>query len=87
VNNIIQLQIASKTYNSQHFLNLLEDNEPSDFEAAVYASGTDNYLDLVNRRHVSSSLNLDQLRTMKSLRPQDGQLYLNLINTLLTVFF
>ena len=55
-----------RTNNPQEFLNSLEPNEVSDFLAALNASGS--YLHLVNFRLVSSTLDLDQLTTMKSIR-------------------
>ncbi len=62
--------MASRTNNPQEFLNSLEPGEVNDFVTALLPPGY--YLDLVNYRHVQS-LNLDDLATMKSLRPpHDG---------------
>jgi hypothetical protein len=54
---------------AQQFLNSLEPDEVTDFKTALLSSGS--HHDLVNRRHVSSPLDLDQLATMKSARTQD----------------
>jgi hypothetical protein len=59
--------------NSQQFLNSLKPREAKHLLTAVYKRG--GYINLVNHRHMSSSLKPDQLSTMKSLRPQTGQLY------------
>ncbi len=77
--------MASSTSNQQLFLNSLKPAKVNDFLTAVYASGS--YLYLVIRQNVSSSLDLDQLATMKSLRPQDNQLYFHLVNAFRIMFF
>jgi hypothetical protein len=59
------------TTNPQRFLNSLRPSEVSDFKTAVLPPGS--HLNLVNHQHFfSSSLNIDQLATVKSIRPQDG---------------
>jgi hypothetical protein len=41
----------------------------------MYASG--DYIDLVNHRHIDTSINLNELATMRSIQPPDGELHLN----------
>jgi len=41
----------------------------------MYASG--DYIDLVNHRHIDASINLNELATMRSIQPPDGELHLN----------
>lgn len=64
---------------SQKFLNKLKRAQVEDFYEALLSNG--DFADLANTRHVSASLNLDQLKKMKSIREQDGLLYFDLINT------
>ncbi|CAF4252490.1 unnamed protein product, partial [Rotaria sordida] len=59
--------MAYSTTNSQKFLNSLKRHEINDFKTALLSPGR--HLDLINPRHVDSSLPLDQLATMKSIRP------------------
>lgn len=69
--------MASSTSNPQLFLNSLKLRQVKDLLSAVYACG--GYCYLVNHRHViPSSLSLDQFATMKSIRPEDGELYFHL---------
>jgi hypothetical protein len=75
--------MASSRSNQQLFLNSLKSHQVNDFLSAVYASGS--YDNLVNRRHVSSLLDLDQLATMKSIRTEDGLLYFHVINKFINV--
>jgi hypothetical protein len=56
--------------NSQLFLNHLKDEEITKLEIELYESGSFDYL--VNHRHIYDSITMDQLVTMKSLVPQDG---------------
>jgi hypothetical protein len=78
--------MASSPSNSQLFLNFLEPCEVKDFLSDMHAAS--GYLYLMNRRNVfPSSFNLDQFATMKSIVPQDGQLYFHLINKFITVIF
>ncbi len=77
---------SSQSSNGHLFLNFLEPPEVKVFLSDVYRAGGYDYL--VNRRHIlPSSLNLDQLATMKSILPQDGQLYFHVINKFITVIF
>ena len=70
----------------QLFLNFLKPREVKVLLSDMYSAGGYDYL--VNRRHIlPSSLNLDQLKTMKSIRPQDGQSYFHIINKLISVIF
>jgi hypothetical protein len=62
--------MAPSTCNTRKFRNYLKPNQVEDFLRAMYLRGS--FSDLVNPRHVSASLNLDQHATMKSIRPQDG---------------
>ena len=62
-----------KTPNTQLFSNSLTNEEVNAFTSAIYASDVYSYL--VNPRYVDSSVTLDQLATMKSIRPQDGELH------------
>ncbi|CAF4906552.1 unnamed protein product [Rotaria sp. Silwood2] len=59
--------------NPQLFLNELDDEQVEQFKAVVYASGDFRYL--VNHRHIYGSIDIAELETMKSIRPQDGDLY------------
>lgn len=77
--------MASSTSNSRLFLNSLKPTEVNNFLTAVHASGA--YLRPINPDHFNSSLSLDQLATLKSLRPQDGPSYFHLINKFVTVLF
>ncbi|CAF4575393.1 unnamed protein product [Rotaria sp. Silwood2] len=56
--------------NPQLFLNELDDEQVEQFKAVVYASGDFRYL--VNHRHIYGSIDIAELETMKSIRPQDG---------------
>ncbi len=62
--------MASSTCNARKFLNCLKPAQVEDFLRAMHLRG--GFSDLVNPSHVSTSLNLDQLATMKSIRQQDG---------------
>ncbi len=62
--------MASSTFNVRKFLNCLKPDQIEDFLRAMHLLG--DFSDLVNPRRVSESLNIDQLATMKSIRPQDG---------------
>jgi hypothetical protein len=77
--------MASSTSNAQNFLNFLKPDEVKVFLKAMQRRG--GFSDLVNPRHVSTSLNLDQLKTMKSIRPQNGLLFINIINIFNILFF
>ncbi|CAF3789521.1 unnamed protein product, partial [Rotaria sordida] len=59
--------MASSTTKPQQFLNSFKSHEINDFKTALLSPG--HHFDLVNRRHVDSSLDLDQLSTMKCVRP------------------
>ncbi|CAF1416428.1 unnamed protein product, partial [Rotaria sordida] len=68
--------MASSTTKQQQFLNSLTTEEINDFKTALLPPGR--HLDLVNHRHVDSSLDLDQLATMKSIRSLDARCHTNL---------
>ncbi|CAF2861621.1 unnamed protein product [Rotaria sp. Silwood2] len=59
--------------NPQLFLNELDDEQVEQFKAVVYACGDFRYL--VNHSHIYGSIDIAELETMKSIRPQDGDLY------------
>ncbi|CAF1331463.1 unnamed protein product, partial [Rotaria sordida] len=59
--------MSPSTTNPQQFLKSLKPQEINDFTTALLPPGL--HLDLVNPRHIDSSLDLDQLATMKSIRP------------------
>ncbi|CAF1288890.1 unnamed protein product [Rotaria sordida] len=67
--------MASSTTKQQQFLNSLTTEEINDFKTALLPPGC--HLDLVNHRHVDSSLDLDQLATMKSIRSLDGAFFIS----------
>jgi hypothetical protein len=77
--------MASSTSNAQDFLNFLKPAEVKVFLRAMQRRG--GFSDLINPRHVSASLNLDQLKTMKSIRSQDGLLFIDIINIFNILFF
>ncbi|CAF4495910.1 unnamed protein product [Rotaria sp. Silwood2] len=62
--------MSLQTPNPQLFLNELDDEQVEQFKAVVYASGDFRYL--VNHRHIYGSIDIAELETMKSIRPQDG---------------
>jgi len=61
--------------NPQLFLASLKKEQLSLLESVIYASG--DYIDLVNHRHIDASINLNELATMRSIQPPDGELHLN----------
>ncbi|CAF5126347.1 unnamed protein product, partial [Rotaria sp. Silwood1] len=61
--------MASPTTNPQKFLNSLKPKELNDLITAMFPPGL--HYNLINPRHISSSLNLDELATMTSIRQQD----------------
>ncbi len=76
--------MTSSTSNAQDFLNFLKPVEVKVFLRAMQRRG---FSDLINPRHVSASLNLDQLKTMKSIRSQDDLLFIDIINIFNILFF
>jgi hypothetical protein len=60
-----------KSPNTQLFLNLLKAEEVRMFRSEIYASAR--YCRLINHRHMFPPIDLTELATMKSTRPQDGE--------------
>lgn len=76
--------MAYSTRNAQDFLNFLKRDEVILLLEAMQLRG--GFSDLVNPRHVIASLNADKLKTMKSIRPQDGLLHIHIINISIILF-
>ncbi len=62
---------TTKTPNTQLFLNSLLNDEATMFTKAIYDVVRPS--DLVNHRHIYPSIDIAELATMKSNRPQDGE--------------
>jgi hypothetical protein len=59
-----------KTPNPQLFINSLSDEEANMFMAEIHVRGGLSHL--VNHRHIYPFIELTELATMRSIRPQDG---------------